>query len=72
MEDGEQVTETPVIVDAEVTVTAADPNLVASCVEVAVTVAVPVAVAVAEAVKTPALLMLPAVDGLTDQVTAEL
>ena len=70
MEDGEQVTETPVIVDAEVTVTAAEPDLVESCVEIAETVAVPVTVA--EAVKTPALLILPAVDGLTDQVTAEL
>lgn len=44
------------------------PDFVESCVELAVIVAVP---ATAGA-KTPELLMVPALDGLTDQVTAEL
>jgi hypothetical protein len=48
------------------TVTYAVPDRVVSCVDVACTVAVPVAVGV----KTSALLTLPILDGLTDQVTA--
>ena len=48
-----------------VTVTVAEPDLVASCVEMAVTVAVPVVAGV----KTPALLTVPMLDGLTDQLT---
>jgi uncharacterized membrane protein len=66
MEVGEQVTVTDEMVDAAVTVTVAAPDLVASCADVAVIVAVPAPVGV----KTPALLMLPMLDGLTDQVTA--
>jgi hypothetical protein len=65
MELGEQVTETDVIEEDAVTATVADPDLVASCVDVAVMVAVPAAVGV----KTPALFTVPALDGLTDQVT---
>jgi hypothetical protein len=49
-----------------VTVTAVEPDLVASCVEVAVIVAVPVVVGV----KTPVLLTEPMLEGLRDQVTA--
>jgi hypothetical protein len=48
-----------------VTVTCAEPDLVVSCVEVAVIVAVPAEVGV----KTPELLTDPIVEGLTDQVT---
>jgi hypothetical protein len=48
-----------------VTVTVAEPDLVESCVEVAVTVAVPALVGV----KTPTVLTLPMVEGLTDQLT---
>lgn len=66
MEVGEQVTDTVVIVEGLATVTVAEPDLVESCAEVAVIVAVPVA----EEVKMPALLMLPMLVGLTDQVTA--
>jgi hypothetical protein len=51
-----------------VTVTVALPDLVVSCVEVAVIVAVPVPTGV----KTPALLTAPMLVGLTDQVTVEL
>jgi hypothetical protein len=65
---GEQSTETEVIVDGAVTVTVALPDLVESCVDVAVIVAVPVL----EAVNTPALLTVPMVVGLTDHVTDEL
>ena len=65
---GEQSTETEVIVDGAVTVTAALPDLVESCVDVAVIVAVPVL----EAVNTPALLTVPMLVGLTDHVTDEL
>ncbi|HEV2487589.1 MAG TPA: hypothetical protein VGT08_18860 [Terracidiphilus sp.] len=68
MEVGEQDTDTDVIVDPAVTVTVAEPNLVVSCVDVAVIVAVPVATGV----KTPALLTVPIFVGLTDHVTAEL
>ena len=41
------------------------PDLVVSCVDVAITVAVPVAAGV----KMPAVLTAPILDGLTDQVT---
>jgi hypothetical protein len=68
MDVGEQATETEVIVDGAVTVTVALPDLVESCVDVAVIVAVPVL----EAVNTPALLTVPMVVGLTDHVTDEL
>ena len=56
---------TDVMVGGADTVSVPEPNLEESCAEVAVIVAVPVA----EGVKTPALLMLPMLDGLTDQVT---
>ena len=65
MVPGEQATETEVIVGGAVTVTVDEPDLEASCVEVAVMVAVP---AVA-GVKTPELFTVPMVDGLTDQFT---
>jgi hypothetical protein len=65
MDAGEQSTETEVMVGVVVTVTGADPDLVESCVEVAVMVAVPAAVGV----KTPDELMVPPVAA---QVTAEL
>lgn len=68
IEAGEQVTETEVIVDGVVTVTVALPDLVESCVDVAVIVAVPVPAGV----KTPALLTVPMVGGLIDHVTDEL
>jgi len=63
-----QFTETEVTVAGALTVTAAEPDLVESWAEVAVIVAEPAAAAV----KTPALLMLPVLVGLTDQVTDEL
>jgi hypothetical protein len=66
-EDGVAVTVGVVLVGV-VTVTVALPDFVESWVDVAVMVAVPALVAV----KTPTLLTLPMVDGLTDQVTAEL
>lgn len=44
------------------------PDFAVSCDDVAVIMAVPEAAGV----NTPALLMLPAVDGVTDQLTAEL
>ena len=68
MDAGEQFTETEVIVDGAVTVTVALPDLVESCVDVAVTVAVPVL----PGVNTPALLTVPMLAGLTDHVTEEL
>jgi hypothetical protein len=68
MDAGEQPTETEVIVDGAATVTVASPDLVESCVDVAVMVAVPVL----EAVNTPALLTVPMLVGLTDHVTEEL
>jgi len=68
MDAGEQTAETDVIVDGAVTVTVALPNLVESCVDVAVTVAVPVA----PGVNMPALLTVPMLAGLTDHVTEEL
>jgi len=68
MDPGEQTAETDVIVDGAVTVTVALPDLVESCVDVAVTVAVPVP----PGVNTPALLTVPMLAGLTDHVTDEL
>jgi hypothetical protein len=68
MDTGEQATVTDVIVDGAVTVTVDEPDLVESCVEVAVMVAVPTDVGV----KTPVLLTLPMLVGLTDHETAEL
>jgi hypothetical protein len=69
IEFGEQVTETEVIVDdCAVTVTVALPDLDESSVDVAVMVAVPVP----DGVKTPALLTVPMLAGLTDHVTDEL
>ena len=68
MDAGEQPTETEVTVDGAVTVTVALPDLVESCVDVAVMVAVPVPAGV----KTPALLTVPMLVGLTDHVTDEL
>jgi len=68
MEVGAQATETEVIVAGAVTVTVALPDLVESCVDVAVMVAVPVPAGV----KTPALLTVPMLGGLTDHVTDEL
>lgn len=63
---GEQVTETDVIVEGTVTVTVAAPDLVESCVEVAVTVTVPAPLGV----NTPELPIVPILGGLTDHVTA--
>jgi len=68
MDAGEQPTEIEVIVEGVVTVTVALPDLVESCVDVAVIVAVPVPAGV----KTPALLIVPMLAGLTDHVTDEL
>jgi hypothetical protein len=68
MDAGTQSTLTEVIVTGTVTVTVADPDLLESCVEVAVIVAVPAPAGV----KTPVLLTAPALVGLTDQVTVEL
>jgi hypothetical protein len=63
---GEQAMPKDVMVGTIAIVTTALPDLVASCVEVSVIVAVP-----ADAgVKTPALFMLPMLEGLTDQFTA--
>jgi hypothetical protein len=50
------------------TATETEPNLVESCAEVAVMVAVPAP----PGVKTPELLIVPILVGLTDHVTAEL
>jgi hypothetical protein len=66
IEFGVHNTVTPVIAGAAVTTTAAEPDFVPSCVDVAVIVAVP---AVELGVKTPAAEIVPAVDGLTDHVT---
>jgi hypothetical protein len=65
MEAGEHATVTDVIVEGAATITVADPDLVESNVEVAVMVAVPADVGV----KTPELLTLPMLDGLSDQLT---
>ena len=61
-----QLAPTETIVGGTVTTTGAFPDLVVSCVEIAVIVAVPDPAGV----KTPALLTDPILDGLTDQVTA--
>jgi hypothetical protein len=68
MDVGEQTTETEAIIGGTVTVTVAGPDLVKSCVEVAMMVAVPAPLGV----KTPALLTEPMLVGLADHVTAEL
>ena len=68
MDAGEQFTVIEVIVDGVVTATVALPDLVESCVDVAVMVAVPVPAGV----RTPALLTVPMLVGLTDHVTDEL
>jgi methylglyoxal synthase len=65
MDAGKQSTETEVIVGGPVTATVADPDLVESCVDVAVMVAIPAAVGV----KTPDELIVPPVAA---QATAEL
>jgi hypothetical protein len=65
---GEQVKDTEVIVTDTVTATVDEPDLVVSCVDVAVIVAVPAP----DGVRTPELLTVPIPVGLTDQVTAEL
>ena len=66
IEAGEQDTETAVMVDAAAdTATLLDPDLVASCVDVALMVAVPVPLGL----NTPAAVITPPV---ADQVTAEL
>jgi hypothetical protein len=66
IEDGEHETITEVMVDAAAeTATFVEPDLVVSCVEVAVMVAVPVP----PGVNTPAEVIVPPV---ADQVTAEL
>jgi hypothetical protein len=68
---GVQLTLTEVMVGG-VTVTVAHPDLLVSCVEVAVTVTWVAFEMEDAAVKTPALLTEPPLDGLTPQVTAEL
>ena len=68
IEAGEQSTEIEVIVAGAVTVTVALPDLVESCVDVAVMVAAPVPAGV----RTPELLTVPMLVGLTDHVTNEL
>lgn len=68
IDEGEQATETEVMVTGTETVMVDEPDLVESCVEVAVMVAVPAP----DGVKTPALETVPAVEGETDHVTAEL
>ncbi len=68
IDPGEQDAVTEVTVLGTATVTVAMPDLVVSCVEVAVRVAVPEEVGM----KTPAPLTEPMLDGDTVQVTAEL
>ena len=65
IEDGEHEAVTEVMVSAAETTTLLEPDLVVSCVEVAVMVAVPVPLGV----NTPAEVIVPPV---ADQVTAEL
>jgi hypothetical protein len=65
IEAGEQLTLTEVMLDAAATLTVAEPDLVASSVLVAVMVAAPAPAGV----KIPALLTVPMLDGLMDQVT---
>jgi oligoribonuclease (3'-5' exoribonuclease) len=69
MDVGVQVTVTDVIVEAAVTVTYAELDLIESCVEVAVTVSDPEAGTVAGAVYNPVLEIVPET---ADQVTVEL
>jgi hypothetical protein len=69
MEAGEQVTATEVIVSGTVTVTVVEPDLVESCVEVALMVSEPKAGALAGAVYCPELEIVPET---ADQVTLEL
>ena len=64
MDAGEQFTEIEVIVDGAVTATVAEPDLVESCVEVAMMVAVPAAVGV----KAPVRLIVPIPEGLAVQL----
>jgi hypothetical protein len=68
IEPGLQLTATPVIIEAAFTATLAFPAFVLSSTEVATIEAVPDPLGV----NTPELLTVPAIDGLTDQVTAEL
>jgi len=68
IEAGEQATETEVIVTGMVTVTVAEPDFVVSSVDVAIMVAVPAPVGK----KTPAVLTVPMLVGLTDHATVEL
>jgi len=68
MDAGEQTTETEVIVDGADIVTVALPDLDESCVDVAVMRCRPVP----DGVRTPALLIVPMLVGLTDHVTDEL
>jgi hypothetical protein len=65
---GEQTTETEVIVTGAVTVTAVEPDLDGSSVEVAVIVAVPALAGI----KTPPLVTVPMLVGVTVHATAEL
>ena len=69
MDAGEQTTVTEVIVDGTVTVIVAKPDLVESCVEVAVIVSDPEAGTDAGAVYSPELEIVPET---ADQVTVEL
>ena len=68
---GEQATVTEAMVGG-VTVTIAEPDLVVSCVEVAMSVALVTAFRMDVGVKTPEALTAPALVGLTAQVTLEL
>ena len=68
IDPGVQVTETDVIAEGAVTATIAEPDLVGSCVEVAVMVAVPALLGV----NTPELVTAPMLAGLTDHVTVVL
>jgi hypothetical protein len=68
MDVGEQATETEVMTEGTVTVTVVEPDLVESWVEVAVIVATPAPLGE----KTPELLTVPMLVGLTDHETAEL
>jgi len=71
MDAGEQLTATEVMV-GPATVTVAEPDLVASWVDVAVRVAFVAVFSEEVGVKTPALLTVPALAGLTVHATAEL
>jgi hypothetical protein len=71
MDAGEQVTATEVMV-GPATLTVAEPDLVASSVDVAVMVGFAALFSEGVGVKTPALLTVPELAGLTVQATAEL